>query len=147
MNNYNHTIEIKSSTDMIYKALTEQIPLWWTETYEGSSLKTGDRFTIRFGDQVHKTMRVKECVPHSRVIWEVEDALIAISSLKNQSEWIGTTIVWEMKEEKNTALLDLTHIGLNPSIECYEICIGGWKQFIGSLKMFLETGKGNPYAK
>ncbi|MGH1516475.1 SRPBCC family protein [Chryseobacterium sp. JK1] len=147
MNNYSHTTEVKTSTEMIYKALTEQIPLWWTEMYEGSSLKTNDRFTIRFGDQVHKTMRVKESVPSSRVIWEVEDALIAISSLKNQSEWIGTTIVWEIKEEKNAALLHLTHIGLNPSIECYELCIGGWQQFLGSLKMFLETGKGTPYQK
>lgn len=147
MNNYTHTIEIKTTADKVYDAVTRTIPLWWTEMFSGSSEQAGDVFTIRFGENIHKTMRVKELVPNSKVIWYVEDSLINLPELKNQTEWIGTTIVWEIEQENNNALVKVTHIGLHPAVECYEICSDGWLQFTNSLKLFLETGKGNPYRK
>ncbi|WP_126654191.1 SRPBCC family protein [Chryseobacterium aureum] len=147
MDNYNTTLELKATAENIYEALVYQIPRWWTELFTGSSAQTGDLFTVRFGDEIHKTMRIKEAIPHSRLIWYVEDSLIALPELKNQTEWIGTRIVWEMKQKENSSLLQLTHLGLNPAVECYAICSGGWDQFIGSLKLFLETGNGTPYRK
>ncbi|AKK73895.1 hypothetical protein OK18_15910 [Chryseobacterium gallinarum] len=147
MDNYSNTLEVKATSDKIYGALTRTIPLWWSEMFEGSSAHKDDVFTIRFGDNIHKTMRVKEVIPGSRISWYVEDSLIAIPTLKNQKEWIGTTIVWEMEQNESSGLLRLTHVGLQPSIECYEVCSVGWEQFISSLKLFLETGKGNPYLK
>jgi hypothetical protein len=145
MDNYNTTIELKATAEKTYEALVHQIPLWWSELFIGESAKTGDIFTVRFGDHIHKTIRIKEAIPHSRVIWSVEDSLIAIPELKNQTEWIGTTVVWEMEQKEKSSLLQLTHVGLNPTVECYTICSGGWNQFIGSLKLFLETGTGAPY--
>ncbi|WP_343657629.1 SRPBCC domain-containing protein [Chryseobacterium sp.] len=144
---YTHIIEANTTTDRVYQALTNEIPLWWTEVFEGASSQIGSVFTIRFGDQIHKTMRVKELIANTEVVWLVEDSLIALPELKNQREWIGTTIVWEIEQNNNMTKLKLTHIGLNPDIECYEICSGGWLQFLGSLKKFLETGHGTPYKK
>lgn len=144
---YIHEIEVNSTADRIYHALTQEIPLWWTELFEGSSSEAGNLFTIRFGDQIHKTMRVKELIHKTKIVWSVEDSLIALPELKNQTEWIGTTIVWEMEQKENSSVLMLTHIGLNPDIECYEICSNGWRQFLGSLTKFLETGEGTPYRK
>lgn len=144
---YIHEIEVNSTADRIYHTLTQEIPLWWTEWFEGSSSEVENLFTIRFGDQIHKTMRVKELAPNTKVVWWVEDSLIALPDLKNQTEWIGTTIIWEIDEQKGGSLIKLTHIGLNPDIECYEICSNGWLQFLGSLKKFLETGEGTPYRK
>ncbi|WP_079241049.1 SRPBCC family protein [Chryseobacterium indologenes] len=145
--NYIHIIEINTTVDKVYHALTHEIPLWWTELFEGSSSEVGNLFTIRFGDQIHKTMRVKEVAANAKVVWLVEDSLIALPDLKNQTEWIGTTIVWEIEENKGISQIKLIHVGLNPAIECYEICSNGWMQFIGSLKKFLETGEGTPYKK
>ena len=145
VDNYTHSIEVKTTADKAYKALTSQIPLWWTEMFEGSSANVDDVFTIRFGSSIHKTMRVKELVPDSKVIWYVEDSLIALPELKNQTEWIGTTIVWEIEQKEEITRIKVIHIGLNPEVECYEICTGGWVQFVNSLKLFLETGKGSPY--
>ncbi|PXW14922.1 activator of Hsp90 ATPase-like protein [Chryseobacterium sp. CBTAP 102] len=145
--NYMHILEVNTTADKVYYALTYEIPLWWTELFEGSSSKVGNLFTIRFGDQIHKTMRVEELTHNTKIVWLVEDSLIALPELNNQTEWIGTTIVWEIKEKKEIIQIKLTHIGLNPDIECYEICSGGWLQFLGSLKKFLETGKGTPYKK
>lgn len=145
--NYMHIIEVKTTSSKVYHALTHEIPLWWTELFEGSSSEEGNLFTIRFGDQIHKTMRVKELTANVKVVWFVEDSLIALSELKNQTEWIGTKIIWEIEENKESTQIKLTHIGLNPAIECYEICSNGWLQFLGSLKKFLETGEGAPYKK
>lgn len=145
MDNYTQTIEIKTTADSVYDTLTNKIPLWWTEMFEGSSGEAGDVFTVRFGENIHKTMKVKELIPGSKVIWYVEDSMIALPELKNQTEWIGTTIIWETEQEGNRTLIKVTHMGLHPAVECYEICSGGWQQFISSLKLFLETGKGSPY--
>lgn len=147
MDNYSTTIELKATAEKIYEALAHQIPLWWSEWFTGASAQVGDTFTVKFGDHIHKTIRIKETISNSRVIWSVEDSLIAIPELKNQTEWIGTTIVWEMEQKENSSLLQLTHVGLHPAVECYTICSGGWNQFIGSLKLFLETGNGTPYRK
>ena len=147
MNNYTTTIELKASAENIYEALSHQIPLWWSELFTGVSAQEGDVFTVRFGDHIHKTISIKEAISNSRLIWSVDDSLIAIPELKNQTEWIGTHIVWEMEQKENSSLLQLTHVGLNPTVECYTICSGGWNKFIGSLKLFLETGTGNPYKK
>ncbi len=145
--NYMSTIEVATTVEKAYNALTREISLWWTEMFEGSSLHTGDLFTIRFGDNIYKTMQVKELSPCSKVIWFVEDSLIALPELKNRTEWIGTTIIWEIEPKEDDTRIKVTHIGLNPDIECYEICSNGWIQFLGSLKLFLETGEGKPYRK
>ncbi|AZA82887.1 hypothetical protein C1637_17925 [Chryseobacterium lactis] len=143
--NYTHTIEVRATTDKVYQALTREIPLWWTEMFEGSSLHIGDQFTIRFGAKIHKTMQVKELISGSKIVWDVIDSLIALPELKNQTEWIGTTVVWEIKQTSRNTQIKVTHIGLNPDIECYNICSNGWVQFLDSLKLLLESGKGAPY--
>lgn len=145
MDNYTSTMVVKTTVDKTYDSLIHGIPLWWTEMFEGSSAQVNDVFTIRFGDSIHKTMRVKEATQGSKVVWEVEDSLIALPELKNQTEWIGTTIVWEMETKEDGTMLKVTHLGLNPAVECYDICTNGWVQFLSSLKLFLETGKGEPY--
>ncbi|AZA79985.1 SRPBCC domain-containing protein [Chryseobacterium sp. G0186] len=147
MDNYTVTIDIKTTADKVYNALTREIPLWWTEMFDGSSLHPNEIFTIKFGDDIYKTMQVKELIPNSKTSWYVEDSLIAFPTLKNQKEWTGTTIVWDIEQKEQGVLLHLTHFGLHPAIECYEVCSGGWIQFTQSLKLFLETGKGNPYTQ
>lgn len=104
--------------------------------FEGSVHQKEDLFTVRFGKHVFKTMKVQEIANNSKVVWQVKNSLIAIPELKNQSEWIGTTIVWEINAETDFTGLQLTHIGLNHSVECYDICSNGWQQFIQSLKLF-----------
>lgn len=83
------------------------------------------------------------------MVWYVEDSVINIPGLNNQKEWIGTTIVWEIKdeEEETGIVMQHTHIGLNPEIECYEICSSGWQQFTSSLKSYLEIGVGTPFKR
>lgn len=145
MNNYTNTIDVKTTADKVYDALAYKITLWWTEMFEGASAQVGNVFTIRFGENIHKTMQVKEACSDKKMIWYVVDSLINLPELKNQTEWIGTTIVWEVEQNNENTKIKVTHLGLNPDIECYDICSNGWIQFLGSLKLFLETGTGTPY--
>jgi hypothetical protein len=40
----------------------------------------------------------------------------------------------------------LTHVGLVPSVECYQACSGGWSSYLlGSLHDLITTGQGDPY--
>lgn len=147
MENYKSTISLQASTAKVFSALTEEIPLWWTEMFEGSANKEGAEFTVRFGDSVYKTMQIVALVPNSKVVWYVKASLIDIPKLKNKTEWVGTTIVWEIEQSSDKTLLHLEHQGLNEAIECYEICANGWQQFTNSLKLYIETGTGNPFKK
>lgn len=145
MEDYSNIIKMNAPAGKVFDALTKEIPLWWTEMFEGSANKQNDTFTVRFGESIYKTMRVKELSGNSKVVWSVTNSLIAVPELKNQTEWIGTTIEWEIAPHENKTALLLTHTGLQPGIECYDICTNGWQQFTNSLKLFVETGKGNPF--
>lgn len=145
MDNYNRTIYINTTVDKVYNALTQQIPLWWTEMFTGNADQQDCSFTLRFGNNVFKTIQVKELSPARKVVWIVTDALLNIPELKNKNEWIDTTIIWEISPQINGSKLQLTHQGLHPAVECYTICADGWQQFLSSLQQFLEIGKGNPY--
>lgn len=140
-------ITIGASAQEVYKSLTENIPGWWTEMFEGSSRETGDQFTVRFGDAVFKTMQVVALAEDEKVIWRVTDTLIDLPELSNKTEWLGTEIVWDMTQNPDKTALTLTHIGLTPEIECYNICENGWRNFVKSLVLFAETGTGQPFKK
>ena len=147
MENYSNTIHLNATKDKVFNALTSEIPLWWTEMFEGSANMQGNNFTVRFGDNVYKTMRVVELVQNSKVVWNVENSLIAVLGLNNQTEWIGTSIVWQITPQESNTELQLTHIGLNPRVECFDICTHGWVQFTDSLREFVETGEGKPFRR
>lgn len=145
LENYRHTLPLAAAGDKVLKALTEEIPLWWTTTFIGAAHQEGHIFTVRFGEDVYKTIRIEELSRPTKVVWKVIDSLIAVPGLSNQTEWVGTTIVWDLTPRGKSTKLQLTHIGLHPGFECYEICIAGWKQFTDSLKLFVETGEGRPF--
>lgn len=145
MNNFSKTIIFQATNHSVYDALTNAIAKWWTEMFEGVSNEKGQSFTIRFGTAIFKTMKVEELVPGKKVIWQVTDSLINIPELKNKTEWINTTIVWEINSIDGKTALDLTHYGLTPQVECFEICENGWHNFTNSLADFINTGVGKPF--
>lgn len=145
MNDFKKTINYSTSEQMVYVALTNYISEWWTEMFEGISNEQGQTFTIRFGENVFKTMVVEELVSNQKVVWNVTDSLIDIPDLKNKTEWINTKIVWEIHSKDNLTELHLTHFGLTPQVECYNICQDGWHNFTDSLTQFINTGIGKPF--
>lgn len=145
MKNFTTSLNLGSKDDQIYKALTNHIRDWWTEMFEGSAEEVGNTFTIRFGSQVFKTMRVEELIQNRKVAWRVNDALIDLPDLVNKEEWINTVIVWDIWARSDGADLRVTHIGLTPDVECFELCSNGWNSFLYSLKNFITSGLGSPF--
>ena len=145
MENFKKTIILQTTDKSVYEALTNSISKWWTEMFEGSSDKQDEKFTIRFGSNVFKTLKVEELIPNTKVVWNVTDSLIDIPELKNKTEWINTKIIWEISRQANQTEIRLTHLGLTPNIECYNICESGWHNFTDSLTDFIKTGIGKPF--
>lgn len=111
------------------------------------SITVGEQITIHFGD-TYKVMHIEALHPFTEVRWSVTDAQLIAPGLTRTNEWIGTTIVFQLTPQSGKVTqLQLEHVGLTPQIECYEICSQGWNQFLGSLKTYVETGKGSPYVE
>lgn len=115
---------------------------WWAVNFEGSAEKTGDIFTVRFG-QTFVTFKIGEAVPGKKIVWEVMDC--NLHWINNKKEWNGTEVVWEISSGNGLTRIDMTHVGLVPGVECYENCEPGWNHHIkDSLFKLLTEGKGFP---
>ena len=87
--------------------------------------------------------KITELTPGKKVVWRVLDA--RISFVKDQAEWNGTDVVFDIGRKGDKTELRFTHVGLVPSIECYGKCAGAWGYYINeSLRRLIETGKGDP---
>jgi len=61
-------------------------------------------------------------------------------------EWVGTEARFRIQPlGQGRTRLTFEHLGLVPGFECWDICQDGWRHFLASLKMLLESGRGTPY--
>lgn len=118
---------------------------WWTIVMEGKSEELNDVFTVRFGETFIK-IRITEMIPGKRIGWKVIDGFK--HWINNHQEWIGTSMLWEIRESREGTHIHFTHIGLIPGMECYGGCEIAWDEYIkGSLYQLLEEGIGKPELK
>ncbi len=119
-----------------------RVPEWWATDFEGSARKLNDIFTVRFGT-TWVTFKITEAAPDNTITWYVLDC--NIPSLAEKKEWKDTSIIWEILARTNATQIDMTHAGLTPEAECFEMCQKGWNHFIKvSLEKFLNEGEGLP---
>ncbi len=86
-------------------------------------------------------MKLIEVIPYKKVVWLVLDNYFKFT--KDQSEWKGTKINFEISKKGNKTQIRFTHLGLVPEYECYDICKNAWTQYIQqSLFSLITTGKG-----
>lgn len=58
---------------------------------------------------------------------------------------IKITVIFDISKKGDKTEVRLTHQGLVPDYECYDICSDGWGTAInGSLRSLVTTGKGHP---
>jgi Activator of Hsp90 ATPase homolog 1-like protein len=116
---------------------------WWAKNFEGSSHKPNDIFTVRFGSGDRYQVKVSEITPDKKITWDVIDSYQGW--VKNQTEWTGTKILWEISVQEDGTRIEMTHIGLAPTLECHDKCIQGWDYLLHrSLFGFLTVNKGLP---
>src|SRR5215471_17365127 len=90
---------------------------WWGKNFEGKAREAGDVFTVRFPGGDRFTAKVAEVVPETRVVWEFIDTYQGW--VKEPTEWVGTKIVWEVTRQQEGVAVKMTHVGLEPELECF----------------------------
>ena len=141
---YSTEILISVKPESVYKAITRDIDKWWTES-ANQAVRSGDRLVVQFEKTTSWVMIVSQAFPNRSIVWKVDEANHDLEDLRKKDEWKGTSIKWNIKTNEAGSTVTLTHQGLIPTLECYEICQAGWGYFLGSLKDYLETGQGYPY--
>ena len=120
----------------------ERVSEWWAKNFEGRAQRLDDVFTVRWGE-TFVTFHITEIVPNTKVVWTVTDS--HIGSLKDTAEWTGTKGVWKISEKDHATTVQFAHVGLLPAVECYEMCVKGWDQYVkSSLLQLLTENKGQP---
>jgi uncharacterized protein YndB with AHSA1/START domain len=137
-------ILISAEPESVYTAITRDIAKWWTEL-SNQAVQVGEQLTVRFEQTTSWVMTVNEAQPDRSLVWMVSNANHGLDELVEKDEWKGTTIKWEIAGHDTGSKVTLTHRGLVPALECYEICQAGWDYFLGNLKNYLETGRGYPF--
>ena len=141
---FTSTFETTAPVDKVYEALTTGIDQWWTDL-ANAAREIGDTLVI-VADNTRKTFIVKDIVPFHHISWSCVDAYLDIPGIKQKNEWVGTTFLWRMDPIDNGTRLTITHDGLEPELECYQVCAQAWHHFFTeSLKGYLETGSGSPF--
>lgn len=137
---YQARVVFTSPPEAVFEALTTLRGLagWWsTVTGDG---RTGGELRFVFNDDGPLVLRVDAAQPASLVQW----TCVAYATLP---DWAGTTISFELTSRANGGCdLSFRHRGLTPRLECYNDCKNGWDHFIPSLRDYVDTGKGNPWA-
>lgn len=116
---------------------------WWSGAIEGHTDSVGAQFIYRYQDFHRSTQKITEWLPGKRIVWRVVDS--RINFVRKKAEWTGTDIVFEITRNNGMTDLRFTHVGLVPTLECYDGCSGAWNSYItGSLRNLVTTGQAQP---
>jgi uncharacterized protein YndB with AHSA1/START domain len=131
-----HRIGIQGGTpEAVYDALATRdgLAAWWTEDTTGDGA-AGGRLAFRFAAGGFD-MEVLRTEPGHSVVWEV---------VEGPAEWVGTQVVWELRQEGEFTIVLFRHQGWREPVEFMHHCSTKWASYLLSLKALLETGTGAP---
>ncbi len=131
-----HRVGIKAPLNAVYKALTtlDGLAAWWTRDTRGDA-SPGGVIKFVFGELGFFDMKVLEAKADHSVRWQVLDG---------PPDWIGTRVIWDLKQEGEYVIVLFKHQDWKEPSEGMHHCSTKWTVFLMSLKAQLETGKGAP---
>jgi uncharacterized protein YndB with AHSA1/START domain len=131
-------LTIEATPEKVFNALTQQDELaqWWTN-HVTAEPKVGSiaKFSFDNGAVVFQ-MEIAELNAGKRVHWIVRHG---------PPHWEGTDVTWDLSPVESGTKLLFGHHGFAVADASYEETAQGWQYFLGSLKSYLETGKGTPH--
>ncbi len=143
--NYSTTLLVDQSPQEVFAAI-KNVRGWWSEEILGYTSHVGAEFTYHYQDVQRCRFLIEELVPREKIIWLVLDSYFNFA--KDDSEWTGTRISFEIFKKDDHTQINFTHLGLIPHFECYNSCSNSWGYYInGSLRSLITTGKGQPNLK
>lgn len=149
--NYQEKIVVSASPEAGFAAVATQMNQWWTTSVEGRLAKVGDKLTVRFPpDFGHWTFEAMSLVPGRLIEMICIDAHHKVEGQPKEidREWLGTRIIWQFDRIGEKTEITLTHDGLTPQLNCWDICLDGWNHFFKtSLRAFLEGEAPSPHTQ
>jgi Activator of Hsp90 ATPase homolog 1-like protein len=143
--NYTSTIVVDKPISEAFKSI-QNYRGWWSEEIEGNTNVLGDTFFYHYKDVHLCKIKLEEVEVNKKLVYRVTEN--EFNFTKDKKEWVNTQLVFELTTENDKTKIVFTHIGLVPEYECYAVCNDAWTSYIqGSLKEYIETGKGNPNGK
>jgi uncharacterized protein YndB with AHSA1/START domain len=131
-----HEVFIKTTAGKLYEAVTTQKGLagWWVSNVKAEP-KVGSINAFTFGSNYTITFRVEELVPDKRVVWKAVDV---------PPEWKDTTISFDITPNDKGVTLLFSHVAFPLPFEKFAMYNYHWSQYMCSIKLLLERGKGAP---
>ena len=143
--NFTTTILVNNTPQEVFNAINN-VRGWWSENIDGNTNKLYAEFLYHYKDVHICKMKIIEFVPDKKVVWLVLENQFNFT--KDQREWKGNKLVFEISEKDNQTQLHFTQFGLTSDYECYNVCHDAWTSYFqGSLKNLITTGKGKPNTK
>ena len=140
--NYTATFTVDQPPEKVFAAINNPRG-WWSEEIDGSTDKSGAKFTYHYQDVHRCTFKITEFVPGKKVVWHV--LANQFNFTKDKSEWTDTDVVFEIARNGDKTEVHFTHVGLVPDYECYDVCSDAWGTYIKrSLRDLITKGKGQP---
>lgn len=140
--NFSSSILVDQTPQQVFTAVNN-VRGWWSEQIEGPTDQLNETFNYHFQDVHRCQMKVIELLPGKKVAWLVLDNYFKFT--KDQTEWKGTKVIFDITAKGNQTQLQFTHQGLVPAHECFIICRDAWTNYIqNSLRSLITTGKGAP---
>ena len=140
--NFTTTLLVDQTPEAAFDAINN-VRGWWSEEIEGSTDKLNDEFMYRYEDVHYCQLKLIEVIPNKKVVWLVKYNYFNFT--KDNSEWTGTKISFEIAEKDKKTQIRFTHLGLVRACECFDICSNAWDQYIRqSLFGLITTGQGQP---
>jgi hypothetical protein len=138
--NFTTTILVDNSKEEVFNAIND-VRNWWQGEVEGRTDKLNAEFSYSVPGIHFSKQKIVEIIPNEKIEWLITDS--KLSFVKDQTEWTGTKIVFEISEVKNKTQVRFSHLGLVPEFECYGDCSNAWGKLIHeSLFNLITTGKG-----
>jgi hypothetical protein len=138
--NFSTTILVDNSKEEVFNAIND-VRSWWQGEVEGNTAALNDEFSYSVPGIHFSKQKIIEFIPNEKIQWLITDS--KLSFVKDQTEWTGTKIVFEISEVNNKTQVRFSHLGLVPEFECYGDCSNAWGKLIEeSLLSLITTGKG-----
>jgi hypothetical protein len=143
--NFTTSITVDKNISGTFNAI-KNFRAWWSAEIEGKTDQLNETFFYHYKDVHLCKIKLIETVADKKLVYQV--IANQFNFTKDKTEWVNTRLVFDLTTEGHKTKVVFTHEGLVPEYECYNICRDAWTSYIqGSLKNFIETGKGKPNGK
>ena len=144
MEDFSRTIICPVNAKQAYNAITREMSNWWTPM-SGLFEHTGDLAKTGFGGESYWVFKARTLNRPVLIELDCVESRMLMDNLDDPEEWLGTTLRFEISGVEGNAKIVFTHIGLDPAMQCYDVCEGGWDHYIpGSLRDYLHGRGGKP---